>query len=126
METKLLIAYITALVTILGWLTVHLLTKRREDRTRKIETMLEHVDRQITDFYGPVFNLIEQMWSSRIVHDQLFRGERASSALSKDDLVKVRIHYWNFFYKPIHFIYNHYIFNIMFVLSCKNTTIYPN
>jgi len=35
-----------------------------QDRTRKLERLLKHYERQIEEFYGPLWNLVHQLYVS--------------------------------------------------------------
>jgi hypothetical protein len=54
---------VTACVTIMGWYIANYLTTKREDGTRKAETRKKYLERQIEEFYGPLFNLAQQVES---------------------------------------------------------------
>ena len=66
----LIVGLITAVVTIIGWLVTRKLeierratADARTDRTRRIELRLRYYERQIQEFYGPIYSLIQLIWS---------------------------------------------------------------
>lgn len=72
----------TAAVTIGGWLAVHRFTREREvegrsaaaaraDKTRRLEILLRHHERQIEEFYGPIYSLIQLIWSVWLVKHEM-------------------------------------------------------
>jgi hypothetical protein len=65
-RVALIIGLITAVVTIVGWYS----TRRREDRTRRIELSMRHYERQMEEFYGPIYNLIQVIWSINLTKEQ--------------------------------------------------------
>lgn len=64
-------ATIAAIVAIGGWNVSHILGVRRESRTRKLEAILAHTQRQIDEFYGPLLNLIEQIFNTWAVRENI-------------------------------------------------------
>jgi hypothetical protein len=50
------------LATVAGWFVTQILNRRREDRTRKLENLLRHYQKQTEEFYGPLFNLVHQIF----------------------------------------------------------------
>jgi hypothetical protein len=60
---------ITVLVTAIGWIVTSYLNRRGADRTRKLEKRLNHYQKQVEEFYGPLFNLVHQIF---LVNHTLF------------------------------------------------------
>lgn len=63
-----------AIVTIVGWLAVHYLTRSREiesrsasasaaDRTKRLEILLKQHERQIEELYGPIYTLLQFIYN---------------------------------------------------------------
>jgi hypothetical protein len=76
---------VTAVVTIVGWNVSHILAKKREDDTRRLEKELRHIQQQIEEFYGPLFNLIEQIFNVWTVRENvLFPGGRPDDMAGTD------------------------------------------
>ncbi len=81
-----IVGLITAVVTIIGWLVTRKLeierratADARTDRTRRIELRLRYYERQIQEFYGPIYSLIQLIWSIWAIK------ERFEKELSPDD-----------------------------------------
>lgn len=75
-----LAATIAALVAIGGWNVSHYLQMRREDRTRRLEAVLMRTQRQIDEFYGPILDLIEQIFNVWVIRENiLFPNGRPGS-----------------------------------------------
>jgi hypothetical protein len=71
----LLVGFLTAAVTIGGWIALHYFTVRREvqarlaadaraDRVKRLEILLKHAESQIGELYGPIHGLIHQIWAT--------------------------------------------------------------
>jgi hypothetical protein len=72
MSEPIIIALIGAGVAIVGWFVSQFLIRAREDRTRRLETLLKHSEKQIEEFYGPLFNIVHQIFvSSHVQYDIL-------------------------------------------------------
>src|SRR4051794_32656871 len=86
---------IGAIVTILGWIVSHYFTQKREAETRKftqglerdrriaadersdylrrLEINLEYTERQIKEFYGPLYALIQHIWMTWETKDKIIK-----------------------------------------------------
>jgi len=62
MEVPILVAIISATVTILGWLINHILTGYRERKTQQLAELMKFTERQLEELYGPLAFLI---WDGR-------------------------------------------------------------
>jgi hypothetical protein len=82
----LLVGILTAAVTVGGWIVLHYFTVRREaearqdarqkelearlasdarvDRLKRLEILLKQTESQISEFYGPIMGLIQQVWAT--------------------------------------------------------------
>lgn len=58
MNPALVVAIITASVTLVGWLVTHILTIYRDSRNQKLAASLKYVERQLEELYGPLAFLI--------------------------------------------------------------------
>ncbi len=58
-------AVISAITSAISWFVLDSLSKKREDKTRRRELTLRHLQRQIEELYGPLLGLIQQ---TRIVY----------------------------------------------------------
>jgi hypothetical protein len=52
----LVVASLSALVTAAGWIFVHHLSRVREDRTRRLQILHNYHERQIQEFYAPLYS----------------------------------------------------------------------
>ena len=66
-----LVAFIAAMVTAAGWVITNFISRVREDRTRRLELTLAHIERQIEELYGPLLNLIVQIRATWAVQRRL-------------------------------------------------------
>lgn len=62
MELPILVAIISATVTVLGWLISHILTLQRERETQQLTALWKFTERQLEELYGPLSFLI---WDGR-------------------------------------------------------------
>ena len=56
-----LAATIAAIIAVFGWFIGNWLTRRRDDRNRRLTFMLERSERQIGEFYAPLLNCLIQL-----------------------------------------------------------------
>jgi len=89
-------AGIAAIVTIVGWNVSHYLAKRREDRTRRIESSVNRLERQIEEFHGPLLSLIEQIFNVWRVRKKIFDNVDNESKEKIDEFV------WREYFLPLH------------------------
>jgi hypothetical protein len=52
---------VPALMVAVGWFVAAWLTRRREDRTKRLQITIEQAEKQVNDFYSPMIFLIEQL-----------------------------------------------------------------
>src|SRR5438876_5461785 len=95
-KSTLTVAAITAAVTILGWNVSHFLSRRRDDRTRRIESSIRQLDRQFEEFYGPLHSLIDEISNVWRVRQRVFEE------LSADQENEVRIFVWQEYFLLLH------------------------
>ncbi|QNI32004.1 hypothetical protein H7849_23820 [Alloacidobacterium dinghuense] len=96
------IASLTALVTIVGWFVTSFLTKRREEATQKIEREVKYLERQISEFYGPFFNLINQVVIMNHVQFSLLEGAGSAGRVSPHDRTKIIDYFQTRYFFPLH------------------------
>jgi hypothetical protein len=60
------------------------LTRLSEDRTRKLERLLKHYERQIEEFYGPLWNLVHQLYVGNETKERLERRLNAEQRTTVD------------------------------------------
>jgi hypothetical protein len=52
------------------------LSQRVGDRTRKIEALMKHYERQIEEFYGPLFNMVNQIFVANHIEWELLNAKQ--------------------------------------------------
>jgi hypothetical protein len=88
-------------VTAVGWFATHYLIKRREDSTRRLEVSAKYLERQLEEFYGPLFNLLHQLFVANHVQEDILRaGPR--HGLSEADAARIRRYFRDSYFMPIH------------------------
>lgn len=91
LEIDVVVALIGAIVVATGWLVTYTLEKRREDRRRRLEQRLGQLSRQIEECYGPLFNLVHQLFLANAVQEKIVQATNAKgdSILSDDQRSQV-------------------------------------
>jgi hypothetical protein len=94
----------TTIVTVAGWSVSHVLTTRREDRTRRQEAALKYSERQIEELYGPLQSLIQQIFVVwRVREALLFLGDRDRSTYpDSTDRQKQIVFFQEHYFFPLH------------------------
>jgi hypothetical protein len=87
----LLAALVAAFITILGWF----LTRRWEAQTRRLEQDLKYKQRQIEEFYGPLYNLMHQIFAAEEVQQNFLVADP-----QKDG--DIRKYFQNNYFLPFH------------------------
>ena len=72
------------------------LVQLREDRTRKLERLLRHYERQIEEFYGPLWNMVHQLYVCNHTKSQI------TPRLPEDQAAKVERYYQSTYFTPLH------------------------
>ena len=91
-----IVACITGGVTVLGWNVSHYFARRRDDRTRRIESTISQLDRQLEEFYGPLHSLIEQIFNVWRVRKSLLHGVSENKRGELDRFI------WKEYFQPLH------------------------
>src|SRR6266850_2404214 len=91
-------ALIAAVVTIAGWYVTYFYTKRREDRTRRTEAQLRYRQRQIEELYGPLLSLIEQIFNTWQVRENIVTGGNPTPEQKE----QIRHFFWQTYFYPLH------------------------
>ena len=76
-------------------LTVEL-ARLSEDRTRKLERLLRHYERQVEEFYGPLWNMVHQLYVCNETKDKI------TKRLSPEEVGKVEEYYQRNYFRPLH------------------------
>jgi len=93
---KIVAATLSALIAVIGWSVSHFLSKRREDRTKRIELVLSRISAQIEKLYGPLLNRIEQIHTTWDVRERIFKSTE------ENDTEKVRAYIQSEHFFPLH------------------------
>lgn len=88
-------------LTALGWFATYYFGKLKEDRTRRLELRIKHLQRQIEEFYGPLYNLIIEVTVSKQVLDAIVVTE-GLSPLTSDQSSKLKVFVRETQMKPLH------------------------
>lgn len=67
-----------------------------EDRTRKLESLMHHYERQIEEFYGPLFNMVHQVFVTNHIQSDIV--ERTGSEAA----VKAEEYFQTTYFEPLH------------------------
>ena len=93
-------ALLAILATVVGWFVTGSLTRRREAESKRIEREAHYLERQIGEFYGPFFNLINQIVIMNHVQQNLLMEGRAR--LSPDDRARILQYFQSRYFFPLH------------------------
>ena len=94
-----LAAFLAAVVAVIGWFVA----KWREDRTRRLEVDLRYMERQVEEFYGPLFNLINQIFAAENIQFALLNNDDGSPRkLTPEHREKIEKFFWNEWFSPLH------------------------
>jgi hypothetical protein len=69
-------ALLTAGVAILGWFATSHLARRREEEKRRTDSTIKYLERQIEEFYGPLFSVLHQIFVAYDVQSRIVQGLR--------------------------------------------------
>jgi hypothetical protein len=76
---KTLAILVPAVVAIIGWYATYAYTKKREDRTRRLDLRIKLREQQIEELYGPLLSLIDQIFNVWRVRKTILAGVDLSS-----------------------------------------------
>jgi len=98
------VGLIAAFVTAIGWIITNYLAKQKEDRVRQLEGTKNHLERQIEEFYGPLFNFVHQIVvCNHVQHEILYtKDSKGNSIKSAADADKVRQLFQDTYFIPLH------------------------
>jgi hypothetical protein len=85
-------------ITIAGWYATYAYTKRREDRTRRLDIALKLKARQIEELYGPLMSLVEQVFMVWRVRQRLIK----EGGYTDDQRQRIREFFWKEYFTPLH------------------------
>lgn len=80
------------------------LTRISQDRTRKLESLKRHYERQIEEFYGPLFNMVHQVFVANHIQWELLsaRDNNGQTIVREDSADKIRDYFHNTYFSPLH------------------------
>jgi hypothetical protein len=93
-------ALIAAVITIVGWYVTYAYTRKREDRTRRLEIRLKYRQRQIEELYGPLMSLIEQIFNVWQVRENILGS--SVKRYSPEQQTQIRDFVWRTYFYPLH------------------------
>jgi hypothetical protein len=80
------------------------LSQQAEDRSRKIEKLLRHYERQIEEFYGPLFNMTNQIFAAwHVQHEILSASSKHGEKIVQNEMAeKIRDYFYTTYFWPLH------------------------
>ena len=75
-------------------------TKRHEDRTRRIEAKMKHLQRQIEELYGPLYSLVRQIFIAN--HVQYALLDSNETVLSTEQRQNISDFFQTTYFIPLH------------------------
>jgi hypothetical protein len=87
MDTTILATLITAFITIAGWILTNYLLRKKEDRTKRLQIRLDHTRMQIEELYGPLYSLINQVFTYWDVKERLISQPLSDPEKERIDLL---------------------------------------
>jgi len=94
MNASILVALITGMITVVGWFT----TKSLDRRQKRVEFRRAYVQRQIEEFYGPLYSLIWQIFSSNSLQQRMLQ----ECPLNEDEKKRVKQYFFEVHFLPLH------------------------
>jgi hypothetical protein len=85
------VAILGASITVIGWFVV----RWREDRERAIERQMKYCERQIEEFYGPLFSLMHEIFAAEEVQENFIRAK-------SDGETTIRSYFQRNYFLPLH------------------------
>lgn len=74
----------------------------REDRTRKLQHMLEHYQKQIEEFYGPLFNMLYQMYVANHTQHEILYGATGQLRVTPEQEEQIRNYFQEHYFVNLH------------------------
>jgi hypothetical protein len=117
---------VSAAVTSLGWIVLHFLTRKREiesrtflaenelkarmdaraqsDRTRRLEVRLNYYERQIHEFYAPLYSCIQLIWNVWEISEKIDKNlKRTDNEIPREEVMtKIGHMFGRKYYAPLH------------------------
>lgn len=75
-----------------------------EDRARKLDSLKHYYERQIEEFYGPLLNMVHQVYIAGSIQKELLfaQNESGIKIVCEDLAEKIRDYYYNTYFMPMH------------------------
>lgn len=80
------------------------LAKESTDRSRKLEALLAHYERQIEEFYGPLFNMVHHVFIANHMQQELLiaRDKDGNHWVSPEKAEQIKEFYQSTYFLPLH------------------------
>ena len=96
----LIAALVAATATAAGWVVSYAYGRRRDAQAKELELRVRYRQRQIEELYGPLFSLIEQVFSADEVQERIL--PQGAQVLSDEEQDRVRRFFWEQQFAPLH------------------------
>jgi hypothetical protein len=101
------VGILSAAVTMTGWIVLHYLTRRKDiearvavdsraDRLKRLELNLQQLERQVSEFYGPIHSLIYQIWATWEIKHKM------RPVLTNDVYIKIDHYFGQTYFSDLH------------------------
>lgn len=80
------------------------IAKLSQDRTRKLESIMRHYERQIEEFYGPLFNMVHQVFVANHIQWDILNAQDKDDRhkMSTDQIDNIQHYYQATYFRPLH------------------------
>lgn len=92
----------TALVTVTIWIATYYTSKKKEREQARAEQLRRYRQRQIEDFYGPLFGLVHQIFIYNHVQAGLVRQGREQQRLNDEQEGRLKRFFFEQYFAPLH------------------------
>jgi hypothetical protein len=93
-NAPILVALITGFITVVGWFAAKWLDRQQQ----RNESRRAYIQRQIEEFYGPIYSLMWQMFSSNGLQQRIL----SKCKLSHEEQERVRQYFFETHFFPLH------------------------
>src|SRR5271166_859104 len=97
-NTAVKVALITGAVTAAGWFVTAIVTSVTSVRSKRLEIRQQYLQKQIEEFYGPLFSLVWQIFNSYDLKHRIVSGKQ----FDKDQRDKIEKYFESMHFKPLH------------------------
>jgi hypothetical protein len=113
-NATLTVGIIAAFITALGWFVNEFMRKRNEDNRKKIDEKAKFIERQIEQFYGPLFCLVNQIV---ICNHVLYQINFANNKRSDTDREIINDFFQKNYFIPLHNEFNTILKNKLYLID---------